>query len=101
MEENLNLIFENSKEIMRNIEILKTLVLEEEAIRNDMDKTYKEYESGEISRELYEELISSKTQEIAKLRERKIELLYKITEASKKIYESTYSEIREVSENIE
>jgi hypothetical protein len=101
MEENLNSIFENSKEIMRNIEILKTLVLEEEAIRNDMDKTYKEYESGEISREMYEELVSSKTQEIAKLKERAVNLLYKITEASKKIYEMTYSEIREISENIE
>ncbi|MCW1296062.1 MAG: hypothetical protein OH319_00050 [Candidatus Parvarchaeota archaeon] len=101
METNLNSIFENSKEIMKNIEILKTLVVEEEAIKNDMDKTYKEYESGEISKEIYEEIISSKSKEIANLKQRQIDLLYKITEASRQIYELTYSEIREISENIE
>jgi len=101
MEKNLELISENSRIIMQDIEVLKTLIREEAAIHRDLRKTYQEYISGEISKKMYEELVNAYTQEISQLRSRAANILYRIIEASRKIYESAYSEIKKISESLE
>lgn len=101
MEKNLELISENSRLIMQDIEVLKTLIQEEAAIHSDLKKTYQEYISGEISKRMYEELVSAYTQEISQIRSRAANILYRIIEASRKIYECAYSEIKKISESLE
>ena len=101
MEKNLELISENSRIIMQDIEVLKTLIREEAAIHRDLRKTYQEYISGEISKKMYEELVNAYTQEISQLRSRAANILYRIIEASRRIYESAYSEIKKISESLE
>ncbi|MCW1301482.1 MAG: hypothetical protein QW507_00815 [Candidatus Nanoarchaeia archaeon] len=101
MEDNLNLISEKSRGIMQDIEVLRTLIQQEEAIKRDLRKSYQEYISGEISKKMYDELVNAYTQEISQLRSRIANLLYRIIDSSRKIYESAYSEIKKISESLE
>lgn len=97
----MNLISEKSRGIMQDIEVLRTLIQQEEAIKRDLRKSYQEYISGEISKKMYDELVNAYTQEISQLRARIANLLYRIIDSSRKIYESAYSEIKKISESLE